>query len=269
MYMIQLAYYSLIPIGILNSVSILSEKSMKYVSGWNPLFGSSTQAAIPNNYSMLSIKSNFLSNLNLMLMPVFLFLIVSLCLYIAHKKSNHYSFKPRLFILSLSFLLEFPLALLLFNTFNIYSSLVVDLQYLNTQDIPSLIVSILSATLLPITITLMNVYQKHFTEFNKEISEVDLIWKIDQRKSTIIRKLYPLAISIEITLVSIFLSIESLFGIGLYLSLGIIILMSAYIMISTPYTRQMENLRLLIYRFIILLIICLQVYTKIEIMNGK
>ena len=169
---------------------------MKYVSGWNPLFSSLTQTTIPKNYSTLSIQSNFMSNLNLMLFPLLIFPIVSLFLYIVYKKSNHYRKKPLFLILSLSFLLEFPLAIILFNTFNIYSSLVVDLQYLNTQDIPSLIVSILSATLLPITITLMNVYQKHFTEFNKEISEVDLIWKIDQRKSTIIRKLYPLAISI-------------------------------------------------------------------------
>jgi hypothetical protein len=66
-------------------------------------------------------------------------------------------------------------------------------------------------------------------------------------------------------LVSIFLSTERLFNKGLYLSLGVIIFMSVYILISTPYVHQKDNIRLLVYRFIILMIIIIQVITKVSI----
>jgi hypothetical protein len=106
MYMIQLAYYTLIPINIMNSPFILSQRSLKYVSGWNPLFDSlSSSQPILENYSSLGIKSNFFTNLNLMFFPLFLFPIIFGILYVMSQKTNHYRIKPLLITLRMAFLL--------------------------------------------------------------------------------------------------------------------------------------------------------------------
>lgn len=92
-----------------------------------------------------------------------------------------------------------------------------------------------------------------------------MIFKIDIEKSTRIRKLYPLVISIEMTSIPILLSVEKLFNISLYLVLGVNILVTIYILFATPYVRKSDNLRLLSNRIIVISITATQLITYIEV----
>lgn len=93
-FLIQFAYCSMMPIGLDCPYESLS--SMKYVNGFNPLFKSLKQAAIPLSYQDMGFESNFISNVNLML--VFLVLCPFLYLILTYygNKSDCYKKRPRL-----------------------------------------------------------------------------------------------------------------------------------------------------------------------------
>ena len=68
MYLIQLTFYSLIP----KDVSCDPFKGfamLKYSSGMTPLPFVFMQTSVPTNYSNLGIQFNFLSNVNILLIP--------------------------------------------------------------------------------------------------------------------------------------------------------------------------------------------------------
>ena len=159
MYVIQLSFYCLLPVGAYSSAYLFGLTGMKYVSGYNLFFQYLPQTEISNHYSALGVQSNFLSNVNLMMTPLAVCLFLALILHVVGTKSRHYKTKPRLLRYCRAFLLEFPLTILLFNSFNIYISLIVDFEYLKTQSIPALLVSLIVALLLPLAITLLLIYQ--------------------------------------------------------------------------------------------------------------
>ena len=105
MYLIQFTFYSMIPIGISQSNAFMGFTSMKMVSGWNPLFQDLDQSKILSNYSLLFLRSNFLSNTNLMILLPLVFVILSLICYLLSKTTKDYKLQPRIFKLSKSFLL--------------------------------------------------------------------------------------------------------------------------------------------------------------------
>lgn len=127
-YLIQLAYYSLIPINIYDSTYLIGFTGMRYVSGWNPFFSNLSFSSLIRNFSGLKFKSNFFSNVNLMIFPLPIIILLSAIVMILAKKNNHYKAKPRLKRYGRAFLLELPLAILLFNSFNIYISMVIQIQ---------------------------------------------------------------------------------------------------------------------------------------------
>ncbi len=62
--------------------------------------------------------------------------------------------------------------------------------------------------------------------------------------------------------VPLLLSIKDLFDKNLFIVLGIILAMSLYVLVTTPYQHRIDNWRLLIQIFLILFIIIIQVATK-------
>ena len=128
MYLVQFVFYSMIPIGVSKSNTFMGFASMKHVSGWNTLFQSLTQYKVLSNYSLLSLSSNFLSNVNLMLMSPLIFVFLAGICYLLSKATKDYKLQPRLLKLTKACLLEFPLALILFSTFNIGVSFVLNAQ---------------------------------------------------------------------------------------------------------------------------------------------
>lgn len=105
MYLIQLGFYSMIPIGMYRSTSFMSLAGMRYASGWNPLFSELSIIKISNNYSLLYFQADFISNVNLMVIAILVCPIVAFALYFLSKASNNYKHKPRFLKYSKSFLL--------------------------------------------------------------------------------------------------------------------------------------------------------------------
>lgn len=68
-YVIQLGYYSLIPINVY-CPPFFGLEGLKYSNGYNPFFQNLKQAYIASNYVSLGLNSDFLSNVNLMLLPL-------------------------------------------------------------------------------------------------------------------------------------------------------------------------------------------------------
>lgn len=123
MILIQFAYYSLINIRV--HCPYVGLSMMKYVSGYNPLFSDSPQETISLRYSDLGIHSNFLSNVNLMVFILGACPVMFAILMIMAKRSDCYKKKPRYLKYGRAFVFEIPLTIILFNAFNIYTSLVV------------------------------------------------------------------------------------------------------------------------------------------------
>ena len=95
-YTLHLSYYCLIPLGVMNTPFLLGFTAVKHISGWNPLFSGMQQTPVALNYSVLGIRSNFLSNVNLMLLPLVICPVLSPFLYLASTRSKSFRGKPRL-----------------------------------------------------------------------------------------------------------------------------------------------------------------------------
>jgi hypothetical protein len=70
-------------------------KALRYINGYNPFFQNVQQILLEYNYQSLGIQSNFLSNINLMLLPIFVSPLFFLPLYLIGKKSKDYKTSPR------------------------------------------------------------------------------------------------------------------------------------------------------------------------------
>lgn len=115
-----------------------------------------------SNYSNLNIRSNFISNINLMLIPLIICPIVYICLLIASHFNNSYKHKPRMKQYSSLFLCESFYTILFFNAFNIYTSLIVDLQSLGKQDPGMIGVAIFFALTPVVTSVLYSIFRSKY-----------------------------------------------------------------------------------------------------------
>lgn len=127
MFLIQFAYYSLIIIGVYCPYVGLA--NMKYVSGYNPLFSDIQQQTTKYNLSDLGIRSNFLSNVNVMIFVLGVCPVLFGVLTLLGNKSECYKMKPRYLKYGKAFICEVPLTILIFSSFNVYTSLIVQIQY--------------------------------------------------------------------------------------------------------------------------------------------
>ena len=169
MFLIQVAYYSLIPINM-SCYPFNGMEGLKYISGATPIIIVNPQL-ISSNYSSLGIQSNFFTNVNILMIPLFIVPFISFLLIRKGERSEDCHEKPRCLKYGKSMLCEVPLTILLFNSFNVYTSLVVNIQTYKTNDLPSLIVSFITASLLPVAGGLFLKYKKHFSEFKEEFTE--------------------------------------------------------------------------------------------------
>ena len=145
--MIQLAYYSLIPIDIYCD-PFRRLTGLKYSSGLTPLPYDLPQNFILFNYSIMGLKFNFLSNVNFLLMPLIIVPLLSYPIIKIGNKSNDPHTKPRCKRYGKSLIFEVPLVTLLFNSFNIYTSLGINIQFFSSS-IVSLLCCVIAALLLP------------------------------------------------------------------------------------------------------------------------
>ena len=122
---------------------------------------------VKSNYSVLGISSNFLSNVNLMLVILLACPLLAGILMFAGHNSNSYRNKPRLLKYGKSFLFEVPFTVLLFNSFNIYTSMVVEIQSFGESNTIPLIISIVSSLLLPGMAILFILVRSRFCEFSE------------------------------------------------------------------------------------------------------
>ena len=109
------------------------------------------------------MDSNFLSNVNLMLLPLFVLSLFYFVLKYIAEKSTHYSMKPISLKYAKAFLCEVPLTILLFNSFNICVSFAVNLSAFKTSNLVSLMASIAAISLIPIAAGLFLKFQTHFS----------------------------------------------------------------------------------------------------------
>ena len=94
MYLIQLAFFSLIPINIY-CYPFKGLEGLRYASGITNIFPGLDQIYLSSNFSSMGIQSNFLSNTNILLIPL---LIVPLFAYPILKygrKSKNIHTRPR------------------------------------------------------------------------------------------------------------------------------------------------------------------------------
>ena len=83
------------------------------------------------------------------------------------------------------------------------------------------------------------------------------------RKSTRVKRLYPLILFFEIVSVSAVLTQKSMLDVSLYVSLSILIFTALFKFIMSPYHHALDNARLFIHQFLLILINCLQIIFKV------
>ena len=155
----------------------------------------------------LGFKSNFLSNVNLMILFLLVPPLVWGILTLVGRNNQSYKTRPRLLRQAKIFLCEMSFSILMFNSFNIYISTIINFQEWGTNNILSLFVSMVLVLLVPAIGVLYAVYKKHFVEFTGAFGFSDFIGKLDIRLSTQIKSMYPLCIMIEMVTIPLFLGI--------------------------------------------------------------
>jgi hypothetical protein len=120
---------------------------MTSVNGVNLSFDNLLNVEIPSNYSSLKIQSNFLSNVNIMLIIIVLFPIIGCVLIFLSNKTKSFKYKPRLKMYGISCFYEWLFTVICFTLYNINMSLFVDITYLADEDKTSLAIGIISSSL--------------------------------------------------------------------------------------------------------------------------
>jgi hypothetical protein len=77
-------------------------------------------------------------------------------------KSNSYKTKPRLLKYGNAFIFEIPLTLLLFNSFNVCTSFIIEISYFGISDLSGFIASLSIFGFLPIYGILFFFFRRHF-----------------------------------------------------------------------------------------------------------
>ena len=220
MYIIQLGYYTLIPINsFCPPFSGLAR--LRYSTGFNIVFANLQEAYIPSNYVGLGIHSNFLNNVNFMLLPLFLLPLLYFPLRRIGQKSNDCQTRPRCLKYGKAFICEVPLTIFLFNSFNICTSIVVSFQTFKWSNPSSLIPSLAASLLLVATTGLFFKFNNHFSEFNEEFDCVDRALNLTRSTTIQIRKLYSFVLILEMILVPCLLGMQAMFKVSLYIVLAL------------------------------------------------
>lgn len=196
----------------------------------------------------MGFKSNFLTNVNLMAFCLSLPVLTSGILYILSRCSKSYKLKPRFLKQSKIFLYDMFFTLLLFNCFNIFVSTIINIQSFKMSLSASLIFSLFLCVLVPAVGLFYGFFRKYFLEFNDTLDLTTRVFSQSLKLSSKIKSMYPLCMLIEMTLIPLFLGPSALFSCGLYLSLAVTLLMTTYCFCVTPYVKNRDNIRLLVYR---------------------
>lgn len=210
-------------------------------------------------YTVLGIQSNFLSNVNSMILPLFICPIIYFIMTAVGKNNDDFKIRPRLLNYGKTFLLDVPFTIVLVNIPNICVSFVVSLQAFGMQNIVSFVSSLLLALLVLITGILFLVFKSGFREYRNEFCQRLQMCKMSIKASTEIKRLYPIAMLIEMALISSILAIESLMFCSLYVCLGIMVAFSVIFLIVAPYSYTIDNVRLFIHRFLLISVCGLQI----------
>lgn len=152
--------------------------------------------------------------------------------------------------------------ILLFNSFNIYSSLTVSIQFHDSTDIVSLVVSILAGLLLPLFTIIFIKYNSHFLEFRNEFDETSAVCKLSKEATIKIRRKYPILMICEFVLAPLILSIEVFEKYGLFVIAGLEIIIIILVSVFPLYSSKLDNARNYVHRVIVLAIVGLQAATK-------
>ena len=135
---------------------------MKYASGATPVFTNLQQTAISSNYFSLGIYSNFLTNVNVLLIPLLIVPFIYFPMKCRADRSDDKYIQPCHLKYGKAMLCDLPLTILLFSSFNIYTSAIVNFQSLGIKNIPSFVASLINILLLPIAGILFLIFKKHF-----------------------------------------------------------------------------------------------------------
>ena len=160
-FLIQFAYYSMISIGL--NCPYVGVKEMKYIRGYNPLFQGMDTRKISFELRDLGISSAFLANVNCMVMVLGVCPVMFAVLMTLGKRSECYKKKPRYIRYGKAFAFEVPLTVILFNSFNVYNSLVVEWEYYDGEGLVSLAVGVLCGLMLPAYALIYFFFPKQFS----------------------------------------------------------------------------------------------------------
>ena len=164
-FLIQFAYYSMISIGL--NCPYVGVKEMKYVRGYNPLFQGMDTRKISFELRDLGISSAFLANVNCMVMVLGVCPVMFAVLMWLGRRSECYRKKPRYIRYGKAFAFEVPLTVMLFNSFNVYNSLVVEWEYYDGEGLVSLAVAVVCGLMLPAYALIYFFFPKHFSEYRE------------------------------------------------------------------------------------------------------
>lgn len=79
--------------------------------------------------------------------------------------------------------------------------------------------------------------------------------------------MYPLVLAIESMLIPVFLANSSFFNSSLYIALAITLTVTIYICATLPYLQKLNNIRLLIHRALVTLLVVGYIVSKAKISN--
>ena len=116
-------------------------------------------------------------------------------------------------------------------------------------------------SLLPTAAVLFLVYNDHFSEFKEEFNVGDRVYCFSKQTSIFLRRLYPVILSVEMMVVPILLTTQSISNVSLYAVLAVEILVTIYIWMVPLYSFFRQNVRNYIHRGIIVLICFFQIMT--------
>lgn len=154
------------------------------------------------------------------------------------------------------------------SSFNIYTSLVVQIQYNNQENIGSLVFGIVMGLMLPVYAFIHYFFKHNFSEYREEFETTEKIGYFTRETSARIRQAYPLILIFEFTVFPTLIAIKAISSYNLYICLVLSLIVSAYTMMATPYMHKLDNLRLLIHRFLAAALIICQAVFKVLAKQG-
>lgn len=204
MSLIQLAFYSQIPLNTINQV-FLGLSRMQYVSGYNMKFPALKEASLSFTLKTMGFSSNFMSNINIMLFPLVVCPAMFGILLLGSKMSKSYKHKPRMRQYAIASLCEWLFTSIVFIAYSIYTSLMIDFKNLGKEDPLAIFISVIIG-LLPITLCVVYCFLKHhYNEFAESLNQHYTSWNFKLETSKFLSNLYPIVLASEAILIPLFL----------------------------------------------------------------